>query len=75
MQLFPLTAQLPILVTVCSENDTEKLGKKYSDSKLKSHAEPDHYNSTPVNQTTWALTSKMQEQARWFLEQCFQMFK
>lgn len=33
---FPFN-KLPILVTVCSENDSEKLGKKYSDSKLKSH--------------------------------------
>lgn len=32
-------------------------------------------NATPVNKTTWALTSKMQKQARWFLKQCFQMFK
>lgn len=75
MQPFPLTTQLPILVTVCSEDYMKKVGKKYSDSKLISHTESDHYNSTPINETTWALTSKMQERARWVLKQCFQMFK
>lgn len=28
-------------------------------------------NSTPVNKTTWALTSKMYKQARRFLKQIF----
>lgn len=44
---FPFNDQLPILMTACSENDSKKLGKKYSDSKLKSLIESDCYKFHP----------------------------